>query len=133
MVMVDRRPARRQARAALLQARRAEKKARLAIPVTPPPPPVPSRPVVRSSSKSNRAIARALSEGAYISPLDALTMAGAVILLGKHLVRARMRGSNAEDQHVEFQADTPEAAAALIARLDPFQNPAPPPVVEAAQ
>ena len=139
MVMVDRRPARRQARAALLQARRAEKKARLALPVTPPPKPLPPtkpprpKPTTLPTPRPKRTpvdveLERMLSAG------DGLFAATAVLMLGKHLVRARMAGTHVEDEHVEFQADSPEAAAALIARLDPFQNPAPAPapVVEAA-
>lgn len=133
---VDRRPARRIAREAELARRRAEKKARLAIAVTPPPKPLPPtqppRPRPPNTSPGYvRSTDRQLEQ--LLSASDGLFAATAVLMLGKHLIRARLREREAID-HVEFQADTPEAAAALIARLDPFQRPPalPAALVEAA-
>lgn len=126
MVMVDRRPSRRIAREAELARRRAEKKARRAIPVTPPPKPLPPtkpprpKPTTLPKPRPRRTPA-AVELERLLTAGDGLFAATAVVMLGKHLVRARLRSGRAEAEHVEFQADTPEAAAALIARLDPFQ------------
>lgn len=125
MVMVDRRPHRRIAREAELARRRAEKKARLAIGVTPPPKPLPPtkpprpKPTTIPKPRPKRELERLLTAS------DGLFAATAVLMLGKHLIRARLRSERESSELVELMADTPEAAAALIARLDPFQNPAP--------
>lgn len=110
--------------------RRAEKKARLAIAVTPPPKPLPPtkppRPKPPKSPSYVKSTDRELER--LIGGSDGLFAATAVLMLGKHLIQARMRREREADEHVEFQADSPEAAAALIARLDPFQNPPATPV-----
>jgi hypothetical protein len=59
---------------------------------------------------------------ALLTGSDALFAATAVVMLGQHLIRARIRDVTTGAEVVDFEAESPEAAAALIARLDPFQS-----------